>query len=156
MLLQIISLLYVLGAGQAVLLIIGINLKKPLYSDLKKLISLLLMTMLFAMVYYLVIIHKMERWYPFVDSIGTAAWMAIAPAFYLLNLSLKEPSWALRWRHMVWFIVPIMYGLEGFLNTLGVTWTFYGLIGDARVYLDLWMVLFFSTSFYFLLRSILL
>lgn len=154
MILNWINFIFLFGAAQAALLMVGINLRKPLASDLKQVTTLLLSAMLIAMVYYIVILNQYETIYPYINSLGTAAWMSIAPLYYLLILSLQVPKWELQPKAWLYFILPILFCLEGILTTLGFPWHLYDLINNPQFYLDLWMLSFFGTGFYFILRCI--
>lgn len=150
------SLAYLLGAIQAIILLFGINLKNPLISNLKKTTSLLLIAIMLTMIYYVVIINSFEGIYPYIDSLGSAAWMAITPFYYLLNLSIQRPKWAFKKKHILYFVLPIAFLIEGALNTLGYPFKLYHLANSAAHYLDLWMLGFFSTGFYFIIKCVLL
>ncbi len=152
--LTLISLIYLFGAVQAALLLVGINLKKPFVSDLKKIISLLLLAMMITMVYYVVIVNAYENIYPYIDSLGSAAWMSIAPLYYLLNLSIQIPKWELKRKHLFYFILPLIFWGEGVLTTLGFPWHLYHFINNPQLFLDLWMLGYFSTGFYFILQCV--
>lgn len=152
----VVSLIYLFGAAQAVLLLVGINLNKPLYSDLKKVTSFLLLAMMITMIYYIIIVNRYTPLYPYIDSLGTAAWMSIAPFYYLLNLCIQVPRWELSTRHLTYFIVPIIFLFEGFLTTLGLPVWLSIFVNNAQLYMDLWMLVFFGTGFYFIIRCILL
>jgi AraC-like DNA-binding protein len=146
------SLIYLFGAAQALLLIIGVNLNKPLLSDRKKITTLLLLAMMMTMIYYVVVINEIIAVYPYIDSLGTASWMAIAPLYYLLNKSVRTAQWELKTYHLWYLIIPVIFMIEGFLTTLGWKVWLYGLVNDLKLYLDLWMLLFFSSGFYFITK----
>ncbi len=150
------SLIFLFGAVQALLLIIGINLNKPLYSDLKKITTLLLLAMMTIMVYYVVYLNKYYFILPYIDSLGTASWMAIAPLYYLLLLSIQVPKWRLTKKHLLYLTIPMIFVVEAFLTTLGFPYSVFSWATSGQMALDAWIFLFFSTSFYFALRSIIL
>jgi AraC-like DNA-binding protein len=152
----VLSLIYLLGAIQAVLLLFGINLNNPLISNLKKTTSLLLTAIMITMVYYVVILNHFQGIYPFIDSLGSAAWMAITPFYYLLNLSIQQPKWEFQKSQILYFIFPIAFLIEGALNTLGYPFKWYQLASSVQSFLDLWMLAFFGTGFYFIIRCVLL
>lgn len=146
------SLIYLFGAAQALLLIIGLNLNKPLLSDRKKITTLLLLAMMTTMIYYVVIINKNSVIFPYIDSIGTASWMAIAPLYYLLNKSIRTAQWELKAHHWFYLSIPVIFLVEGFLTTLGLNVWWYEIVNDTQLYLDLWMLFFFSSGLYFITK----
>ncbi|MFK8009222.1 MAG: helix-turn-helix domain-containing protein [Saprospiraceae bacterium] len=154
---NITSLIFLFGAVQALLLITGINLNKPLYSDLKKVTTFLLMNTTIVMVYYVLMLNKICIEKSFVHSLGTAAWMGITPFYYLLTLSIQAPGWELNWKHLRYFIIPLLFLVEMIASFFGYPmWLFKFLGNDIQLYLDVWMSLFFGTSFYFIIQSMIL
>lgn len=154
--LDALSLLYLFGGLQALTLIIGINLNKPLSTDVKKILTLLLSAILVVMVYYVVIRTNNQVIYPYVDSLGTVGWMAICPLYYLLHCSLLKAKRKLGLRHLLLFPISIIFLLEGWLMTLGMPVGLYGLLNEPQLFLDLWVAFFFGTGIYFIVKSILL
>ncbi len=149
------SLIFLFGAIQAVILIIGINIRKPLYSDLKKVTTLLLLVITVVLLYYTFVLNRVYAVMPFIDSLGSACWMAIAPSFYLLCLSVKEPKWALHKRHITYFAFSFIFILEEIFTTFNFNaWQFF--ISTADQYLDCWMFLFFSSGLFFMSRCLML
>jgi len=151
---SIFSLVYLFGAAQAFLLIIGFNLNKPLVSDLKKIATAFLLNIMLVLFYYVIALNGYHAIYPYVDSLGTAAWMALTPFYYLLCLSIHDAKWQLRRQHLWYFIVPFIFIVEGFLTTLGFPIWLHQLIGQPQLYLDLWMFTFFGTGFFFIGKSL--
>lgn len=150
------SIVFVLGAAQAAILLLGINIHKPLHSDLKKITSLLLFNMMMVMIYYVVILNKFEQLYQLMGPIGTAAWMAITPPFYLLCKSLLLPHWTLRAKHLIYFIIPLYFLVTPLLLLMNIDIRLWALIQDAQIFLDAWMGLFFGSGILFIGKSILL
>ncbi len=152
--LDLISILYLLGAAQALILCIGININKPLQTDLKKTLTLLLSAIMVVMVYYVVVRTNYQPLYPYIDSMGSVGWMAICPLYYLFHCSLLEPKWRLRRKHLLLFPISILFLLEGWLSTIGLPFSLYNLLNRPQLYLDLWTGLFFGTGIYFTAKSI--
>ncbi|MEM9823613.1 MAG: helix-turn-helix domain-containing protein [Bacteroidota bacterium] len=150
------SLIYLFGAAQAGLLLLGINWTKPFLSDTKKIISLLLLAMMIAMVYYVLVVNAYSFPYPFFNALGSAAWMAIAPLYYLLNLNILLPKWQLTSKHLAYGFFPLLFIAEGLFNTVGLPWPLYYLLENAAHYLDFWMLSFFGTGFYFIIKCVFL
>ena len=147
------SLIFIFGASQALLLIIGINYKKALSSSLQSVISLLLLAIGFAMLYYILLLNEVMDQVPLLSYVGLAAWMAIAPLYYIVSEILHDPKWKLRWIHLIYFPFTISYLLEGIAVHFG--WPgFYHLLQNPQLYLDLWMLAFFSTGIYFFWKSV--
>ena len=151
--LSVISLIYLLGALQALILVVGINLNQPFKGQPKQILTTLLTAILVVMVYYLVIMTEYAPLYSYTDSLGTAAWMAIFPLFYLLSCSLANPSWKLQWKHLFLFPVTLLYLIEAPLTTLGFTETLYTYVGAPQLFLDLWIVAFFLPAITFTLLA---
>ncbi len=148
------SIVFVLGAAQAAILLLGINIQKPLHSDLKKITSLLLFNMMMVMIYYVVILNRFEQLYLLMGPIGSAAWMAITPLFYLLCKSLLLPRWTLRAKHLAYFIVPFYFLLAAMLRFVNIDIRLWALIQDVQLFLDVWMGLFFGSGILFIGKSI--
>ena len=150
------SLIYLFAATQALLLIIGINLNQPLSTDLKKVTTAFLMVLVLVLFYYVIALNEYHVIYPYIDSLGTAAWMALTPFYYLLCQSVQDAKWQLTKQHLWYFILPTVFVIEGCLTTLGLPVWLYSLVGQPQLYLDLWMFAFFSTGFFFIGKSLLL
>ena len=147
------SLLFLFGALLAFLMLIALNIERAIPTTQRRLVSSLLICLGVVLIYYVVAINKYYSIYPYIDSFGTAGWMAIMPVFYLLTMSLMNEGWRLKWKHLLVVFVPLIFMVEGVLTTAGLPVWFYSLISDGNVYLDIWMFLFFSTGLFFGLRS---
>lgn len=145
---SVVSIVYLLGALQASLLVVGINLKEPFRTDRRKILTGLLLAIIVVMIYYTVVITEYIPLYAYTDSLGTAAWMAVFPLYYLLHRSLLETSWKLSWKHLALFPVTLLFLVEGVVTTLGVEIWVYGLLGP-QLFLDLWMAYLFGTGVIF-------
>lgn len=154
MYISLFSIIYLFGALQALLLIVGINLNRPLASDLKRIITALLGVVMVILFYYVIVLNEYYTIYPYIDSLGTAGWMALTPLYYLLCLSIQIPKWQLQKQHLIYFIIPYIFMIEGFLTTLGFPVWLYQLLGEPQLYLDIWMFAFFATGFFFIGKSI--
>jgi len=150
---SIVSIVYLLGALQALLLVVGINLKEPFRTDRRKILTGLLLAIIVVMVYYTVVITAYSPLYAYTDSIGTAAWMAVFPLYYLLHRSLLLPNWRLGRKHMLLFPVTLLFLVEAVVTTLGVEVWVYGLLGE-QLFLDLWMSYLFGTGIVFIVLCI--
>ncbi|MFK7784309.1 MAG: helix-turn-helix domain-containing protein [Crocinitomicaceae bacterium] len=96
--------------------------------------------------------NRIEAVYPYIDSLGTVAWMAIAPFFFLVCLSTSRIDWKLSWKHLLYFPVSLVFALEGISTTLGSEFWIYSLF--QGYFLDIWMLLFFISSGIFAYLSI--
>ena len=143
-----------MGALQGLILLVGININKSGRKALRRAMSLLLVAVILAMIYYIVIINKYTTIYYYIDSLGTAAWMAICPAYYLLCYCLANPKNCLLPKHLFWFSISLAFVLEELLTTLGLPISIYSLINDPLLFLDIWMGLFFGSGIYFIYHSI--
>jgi len=150
---SIVSILYLLGALQAALLVVGINLKEPFRTDRRKILTGLLLAIIVVMIYYTVVITAYIPLLAYTDSIGTAAWMAVFPLYYLLHCSLLKADWRLSWQHLLLFPVTLIFLVEAITTTLGVEIWIYGLLGE-QLFLDLWMAYLFGTGIVFVAISI--
>lgn len=148
------SLIYLFGAAQALLLIIGINYRQPLVSTTKLVTSILLIVMLFLMLYYAILLNGFHAFSPYIHSLGSAAWMAITPAYYLMLKSIREPKWKLQWKHLLYFIFSLILLAEFALTSLGIPAWLFLLANDSGLYLDVWMLCFFLPGFYFVGKTI--
>ncbi|MEM6628096.1 MAG: AraC family transcriptional regulator [Bacteroidota bacterium] len=152
--LSVISLVYLFGSLQGLVLLLGIHTDKSLRSPLKISLSLLLISFILVTVYYSVILNRATHIFPYVDSLGLAAWMAICPAYFLLCACLVYPNFQLKISHLGWFSISILFVLEGLLTSLGFPVWIYNLVHNPTLFLDIWMATFFGTSIYFLHRSL--
>lgn len=152
--LNLISIIFLFGGFQAIILLLGINLKKPLFSDLKKITSLLLLDIILITAYYLVMIKGYNGIVPFTGLIGNLSWMSITPIFYLLVKSLSDHEWSLQAKHLLYFLVPFLFTLEFIFGIAGVNIWKYSWITSSQAYNDMWMFLFFSSGILFIGRSI--
>lgn len=150
------SLIYVLGAVQSLVLIVGLNLKRPFRSDTKILLSLLLGAMFIVMVLYAIYLNNFYQLFPHLDSLASAAWMAIPPLYYLLFVSLHDDKWQLNWRHLMYFPISLLFWLEGVLTTLGVQVYIGALTSPYIEFPYLWTLLFFSLGYFFSIKTILI
>jgi len=148
------SILFLFGGFQAIILLIGINIKKPFYSDLKKITSLLLLDIVLVTAYYLVLIQGNQILIPFVGVVGNVSWMSITPLFYLLVKSLADHQWTLKFKHLTYFLCPLIFLFECAFRLVGIGIWQYTWIDSSQEYLDMWMFLFFSSSLFFLSKSI--
>lgn len=151
---NLISIVYLLGALQAFVLLVGINIRQPLQTDLKKIMTSLLATLVVLMVYYIVVITQHWPLYPYVDSLGTAAWLALCPLYYLLCRSLSEANWRLSARHFLLFPVTLIFLIEAAVTTFGGAPSLYDLVHQPQLFLDLWIAVFFGSSLLFTTLSI--
>lgn len=152
--LNVVNIIYALGALQGFILLVGININKPLQTSLKKAISLLMASIFVVMVYYLVLLNEYDPIYPYIDSLGSAAWMAICPTYYLICRSLTSPQWQLSWKHLALFPFTILFMIEALITTLGFEVWMYKLVDNNQLFLDLWVFAFFSSGFFFMIKSI--
>ncbi|MFK7972752.1 MAG: helix-turn-helix domain-containing protein [Bacteroidia bacterium] len=148
------SLFYVLGALQSLIFLIGINLNKPLAGTLKQTASLVLIAIAVATFYYVVTITQNEVLYPYVDSLGGAAWMAFCPLLYLFSCAVVDAQFRLRWWHLAMFPVSLWFLLEGLLTNMGYQVWLYLWFDELRSFIDAWMLYFFSTGLFFTIKSI--
>ncbi|MEN0004510.1 MAG: helix-turn-helix domain-containing protein [Bacteroidota bacterium] len=154
MTIQPFSLLFLFGTFQSLLMLIALHSESALPKAQKKLVSALLTILGVVLLYYVIIVNEYYSVYPYIDSLGTAAWMALMPTFYVLTKSLTNPSWQLKWRHIILFAVPLSFVAEGILTTAGLPIWLYAWVGNADRYLDIWMLLFFSTGLFFGVKSV--
>lgn len=146
------NIIFLLGSFQALILIIGINIKKPLFSDLKKITTLLLVSIFFTTIYYLAMENKIYTAFPFLSILGLTSWMAITPLLYLLSCSVSLPTWELKPSALIYFLVPAYYLVDRICSMLG-----YPILDISNLaFLDLWMFLFFVPGIYFLGRALFL
>lgn len=143
---QLFSVCFLFGTFQAILLLIAVNVKAVLPQRQRFLVSGLLLSLGMAMFYYVVILNEYTVIYPYVDSLGSAAWMAIMPFFYLVSKSLLPISWRMDWKHQLLLFIPVLFVLEGWLTTLGFPVWWYQWIDNPSLYLDIWMLMFFGTG----------
>ncbi|MEM9820925.1 MAG: AraC family transcriptional regulator [Bacteroidota bacterium] len=148
------NFIYVLGVLQGIVLLLGINIGKPGQKALKKAMSILVGSITVAMLYYIVILNRYTTIFPYIASLGSAAWMAMFPAYYLLCNCLIDPKYQLQGRHFKWFLISLFFILEELWTIVGIPFSFYDLIGDQLHFLDIWMGLFFGTGMYFTYHSI--
>lgn len=149
------SLIYIFGALQALMLVAGINFKQPLASSAKIITSVLLLVMFMVMSYYVLLLNEVYIFHPYLHSLGGAAWMAISPAYYLMLKSIREPKWELNWASLAYFFLPMLFLGELLLALAGFPAAFYRLIDNDLLYLDCWMACFFVSGFYFLVKTLL-
>ncbi|MEM1322705.1 MAG: helix-turn-helix domain-containing protein [Bacteroidota bacterium] len=148
------SLIYLIGAVQGLILLLGININKPGRGALRQAMSVLLIVVSLAMVYYIILINRAGQVYSYVHTVGTAAWMALCPAYYLLCCCLVNPEYRLRRRHLSYFSVSLFFVLEELLVRLGLPFRLYDWINDPLLFVDIWMGLFFGTGIFFIYRSV--
>ncbi len=142
------TLILFLGALQALIVLIGINIREPFQGLRKRLISGWLVAVFLIISYYGLVLVGDLTILAYIDSLGSAAWMAIFPLFFLIAKSLTEPEWRPRWTVLCLFPVTLMFWIEGIITTLGVDFWLYQQV-DYRLFLDVWMLYFFGTGILF-------
>ncbi len=149
--LDLFSILFAFGSLQALVLLVGINLHKPLFSDLKKATSWLLLDIILMTAYYLLLKQGVRHF--LISILGNIAWMSIAPLYYLLIKALRKSDWTLSIKDLLILIIPTLFLLEAVFAVFRINiWSIFG-VRDAQSYLDLWMLIFFVSSIYFLILS---
>ncbi|MEO1450793.1 MAG: hypothetical protein AAFV07_14785, partial [Bacteroidota bacterium] len=148
-----ITLVFLAGAFQALVLLIGINVREPLQGIRKRLVSGLLLTVFLIILYYATVLAGNETMLPYLDSLGSAAWMALFPLFFLISKVLTEQDWTPGWQALLLFPLTIIFLVEGLITTLGVKFWLYQQV-SYPLFLDIWMAYFFGTGFVFLWLSL--
>jgi len=147
-----VNIVLLFGGLQALLLVVGINLRKPLMGIKKRATTFMLLVILIAMIYYIVITYKWSEVYKVTWILGNVAWMALLPSFYLFVRSLIVPEAKFGWKKLVYFSVPIFF----LLNDFGLLIFGYNLMSWSAIrphYLDVWMFVFFLNSSFFTYQS---
>ncbi|MEM9052232.1 MAG: hypothetical protein AAGC47_09295 [Bacteroidota bacterium] len=109
---ELLNYLFILGAMQAFILMIGLNINEPFRGMAKKIASVLLLNVILMMGYYLVLLNRIELVYPYINSLGSAAWMAFFPLYYFLCESLTKPKFQFKKEHWALMIVPVLFVVE--------------------------------------------
>lgn len=149
---SLIGLFFLFAAFQALLLLIGINVRQAFNTDLKKITSILLLDIFLVTLYYVLILQSLKL--PFLGIFGNIAWMSLCPLYFLMIRSLTTLDWTLNYKAIKYFSIPILFLLEGILGWFKINlWAPLGII-NSDSYLDLWMFLFFTSAAYFMFKSI--
>lgn len=148
------SLPFIFGALQALILIVGINIRTPFKTPQLKTTSLLLLAMMLLMCYYSLYLNDEFLILRYINVLGSAAWMSLAPAYFLFYKSYTETSWRFRWRNLFVFIIPFIFIIEWVFRLLQIPIGLYSLVKNGQQYLDLWMFLLFGSGIYYLGRCI--
>ena len=143
-----------LGAMQAFILMIGLNINEPFRGKAKKIASILLLNVILMMGYYLVLLNRIELVYPHIDSLGSAAWMGFFPLYYFLCESLTKSKFQFKRTHWVLMIVPLLFIIEEVVGVFVNNFNSYYLVNEPGIYLDLWMFIFFSTGIFCLVKTL--
>ncbi len=142
------TLILFLGALQALVVLIGINIREPFRGLRKRLISGWLVAVFIIISYYALVLVGDLTILAYIDSLGSAAWMAIFPLFFLIAKSLTEEEWRPKWTVLFIFPLTLIFWIEGIITTFGVDFWLYQQV-DYRLFLDLWMLYFFGTGILF-------
>ena len=148
------SLIYVIGVAYSLLFLWVINRKHPLKSTLQKTASSLLVCMAIMLIYYIVILNQMALIYPYVDSLGNAAWMALTPLFFLFVKSVYKPEWKPRWFEFFYLLFPFIFLGEALISHVWKDVWLFQLAPSATAFLDIWMLVFFGTGLFFVIRAL--
>jgi len=143
------SLPFVLGIFQSLILIVGINIRTPFKTLQLKTTTFLLLTMMLLMCYYTLYLNEQYWLLQQLNSFGSAAWMALAPVYYLFYRSYAHPSWRFKTQTLLVLLIPFLFFTEGCLQLLNIPFGWYSLINDSLLYLDVWMALFFISGILF-------
>ena len=149
----LLNTIFLFGAFQALLLIVGVNMRRPLDSSKKKATSLLLVIIFAAMIYYVSIVSKWKGFYLYTGIIGSSSWMAIAPAYYLFIVTLTSPKFNFKRIHLLYFFIPLVFIIDGIVNSIFPDYGMFYWVDTMELYLDVWMLIFFTSSSFFVLQS---
>jgi len=136
-----INIVFLLGALQGGVFLIGINLKHPFTSACKQSLSALLLTIIVAMVYYLSWVNEWSVFFPYINFLGSAAWMAICPIYLMLTKTFIYPNYTLKKHHLLWLTIPLLFCIEGVLNVLGIEYGIFNWLKDPEIYMDIWFTI---------------
>ena len=150
---SVLNIVFLFGALQALLLIIGVNIRNPLNSSKKQSTTLLLSIIILALVYYVSIGFEWNNFYNYYWILGSTSWMAIAPSYFLFTNSLTTDNFKFKKKHLWYFSVAAIFLLDGAINLFKPEYGLFTWIDTMETYLDVWMLIFFATSTYFFVRS---
>ncbi|MEM7161332.1 MAG: helix-turn-helix domain-containing protein [Bacteroidota bacterium] len=146
------SILFLFGSLQALLLLIGVNIRNPFKGSKKQIISLQLFFTLSAMSYYVAVTLNWKELHDYVWILGNVSWMALLPCFYLLVKVLSEPQFIFKKIYLSYFFASFLVLIEGALIVLFDINIYRELYLTAN-YLNVWMFIFFFNSLFFSLKA---
>jgi len=149
----LLNIIFLFGAFQALLLIVGVNISRPLKSSKKKATTLLLLIIFLAMVYYVSIVSEWKQFQAYTWVLGNSSWMAIAPAYFIFTKSLISDSFSFKWIHLLFFCIPIIFIIDGLITSIYPNYGMFSWIETMETYLDKWMLIFFTSSTFFIAKS---
>lgn len=148
-----ILLLYSAGIIQTLVLAAVILKKKKPGSKSNQILLALLLTILFVLVQYTLVISESGFRNRFLGELTTICWFGLGPLFYLYALS-QRTDFKIRSWHTVLFIIPIynllQYGVSLFHPGLG----FYLLFDNGIVYSYAWLMAYLLHTMLFVIFSI--
>lgn len=150
---SLLNIVFLFGAFQALLLIIGVNIRKPFRSSKKKATSLLLFIFFLVMIYYVSAISEWTTFYKYTWMFGSSSWMAIAPAYFIFLKALVDYDFKFKKLHILYFFVSLIFFLDGIWTSYYPNLGMFSSIATAEKYLDVWMLIFFISTSAFLFPS---
>lgn len=148
-----IILLYSAGIIQTLVLAAVILRKKKSGSKSNQILLALLLTILFVLIQYTLMISESGFRNRFMGELTTICWFGLAPLFYLYVLSQKANFKIQRW-YSVLFIIPVynllQYGVSLFYPGLG----FYLLFDNVIIYSYAWLMAYLLHTILFVTLSI--
>ncbi|MEM6349016.1 MAG: AraC family transcriptional regulator [Bacteroidota bacterium] len=154
MLINPISLLFLLGVGLALLLIISLLLQKGDQSPSKKLLIGLLAGISILLLQETLIISKPPRWLYYIFGAVVTSWYFVPPLLYLFVKSIVLSDFRFRSQQLLLFALPILLLLEWVLALLGVRINSAALFANTEQYSMVWILFFLLMSLGFTVASV--
>lgn len=144
------SIIYLLGALQAIFLLIALFRKQVRGMLSSRLLIAILVCILLVTAQYTLVVNKLHEAFPYLMSISTAAWFSIAPFTYLYVLASCDEKFKLRRIHLLFFTIVIYNMVQWVLESFGVFVGFHAFFHENWLaYTYLWLGAYLSTSLLF-------
>lgn len=134
------SVVFLFGALQAVLFVLGMRRGVRQWTVTQRLLIALLLCIAFMLTHHAIYLALPEdhSWrYSFIG-LSAGVWLAVLPCYHLFVRSVLGDAW--RRQHLWWFVVPAYHVASWGWNALGLPLGFYRLFGEnLTLYNHLWI-----------------